>query len=30
VPTIQVRRRKRMTPRMFCMQGRYTPMNVPI
>lgn len=22
VPTIQVRRRKRMTPRMFCRQGR--------
>lgn len=30
VPTIQVRRKKRMTPRMFCMHGRYTPMNVPI
>lgn len=30
VPTIQVRRRKRITPRMFCRQGRYTPMNVPI
>ena len=30
VPTIQVRRRKRMTPRMFCRQGRYTPMKVPI
>lgn len=30
VPTIQVRRRKSITPRMFCMQGRYTPMKVPI
>lgn len=30
MPTTQVRRRKRMTPKMFCRQGRYTPMKVPI
>lgn len=30
VPTIHVSRRKRITPRMFCMQGRKTPINVPI
>lgn len=30
VPTIQVSRRKRMTPKMFCRQGRYTPMRVPM
>lgn len=30
VPTIQVSRRNRMTPRMFCRQGRYTPIKVPI
>lgn len=30
VPTIQVRRRNKTTPKMFCTQGRYTPINVPI
>jgi hypothetical protein len=30
VPTIQVSRRKRMTPKIFCRQGRYTPMSVPM
>lgn len=30
VPTIQVNRRKRMTPKIFCRQGRYTPMRVPM
>lgn len=30
VPTIQVRRRNKTTPKMFCTQGRYTPKNVPI
>ena len=30
VPTIQVSRRKRMTPKIFCRQGRYTPMRVPM
>lgn len=30
VPTTQVRRMKRITPKMFCMQGRYTPMSVPM
>lgn len=30
VPTIQVRRRKRITPNMFCRHGRYTPISVPI
>lgn len=30
VPTIQVSRRKRITPKMFCRQGRYTPMRVPM
>ena len=30
VPTIQVSRRKRITPKIFCRQGRYTPMRVPM
>lgn len=30
VPTIQVSRRNRITPKMFCRQGRYTPMRVPM
>jgi len=30
VPTIQVRRKKRITPNMFCRHGRYTPISVPI
>lgn len=30
MPTTQVSRRKRMTPKMFCRHGRYTPMKVPI
>ena len=29
-PTIQVNLRKRITPRMSCKVGRYTPMMVPI
>ena len=29
MPTIQVILRKRMTPKMFWMQGRYTPIRVP-
>ncbi|TNN48745.1 hypothetical protein EYF80_041049 [Liparis tanakae] len=28
-PTIQVIRRKRITPKMFWMHGRYTPIRVP-
>lgn len=30
MPTTQVSRRKRMTPKMFCRHGRYTPMKVPM
>ena len=30
VPTIQVSRRNRITPKMFCRQGRYTPIRVPM
>ena len=30
MPTIHVSRRKRITPRMFWRQGRYTPIRVPI
>lgn len=30
MPTIQVIRRNKITPKMFCRHGRYTPMNVPI
>jgi len=30
VPTTQVRRIKRMTPKMFWIQGRKQPMKVPI
>lgn len=30
VPTIQVSRKKRITPKIFCRQGRYTPIRVPI
>lgn len=30
VPTIQVSRRNRITPKIFCKQGRYTPMRVPM
>lgn len=30
VPTIQVRRRKRITPKIFCRHGRYTPISVPM
>lgn len=28
-PTIQVIRRKRITPKMFWMHGKYTPISVP-
>ena len=30
VPTIQVSRKNRITPKIFCRQGRYTPIRVPI
>lgn len=30
MPTTHVSRRKRMTPKMFCRHGRYTPMKVPM
>lgn len=30
VPTIQARRMKKRTPKMFCTQGKKTPMNVPM
>lgn len=30
IPTTQVSRRKRITPKMFCRHGRYTPMKVPM
>lgn len=30
MPTTQVSRRKRMTPKIFCRHGRYTPMKVPM
>lgn len=30
VPTIQVSRKNRITPKIFCRQGRYTPMRVPM
>ena len=29
IPTIHGRRRNRITPRIFCSVGRYTPMMVP-
>ena len=29
IPTIHERRRNKMTPRIFCTVGRYTPMIVP-
>lgn len=30
VPTIHVKRRNKITPRIFCRVGRYTPIMVPI
>ena len=29
VPTIHDKRMKRITPKIFCIHGRYTPTNVP-
>lgn len=29
VPTTQVKRMNKMTPKIFCMQGKKTPMSVP-
>lgn len=30
IPTIHVSRRKRITPKIFCMHGKYTPIRVPM
>lgn len=30
VPTTHVKRMNKMTPKIFCMQGKKTPMSVPI